>query len=229
MRSAYHRPGVAGAANGYFLDDYTGLIGLRHDFAAVFALAHPLAPTGDSNIFFARLGLGSLSTPSAPARYLCSEPSGRLAWRTLGPVSLGMTRARARSRFVRTVTRGGRYMDFFCLAGIGIRAGYPSPNLLRTLPRRGRAHVRGRVLLLTANRYYSLRGALPGMRLAAVARRLGVGKAFHLGLNSWYLARGGQSRGVLKVRHGKIQEIGIAEKELTSTRAAAWRFLNSFG
>ena len=68
----------------------------------------------------------------------------------------------------------------------------------------------------------------PGALLKKVARRLRVGKGFHVGLNWWYLAPNGSSRGVLKVRHGVIEEIGIANPRLTGTRRAALKFLNSF-
>ena len=84
------------------------------------------------------------------------------------------------------------------------------------------------MLLLTANPYYALRGARPGVRLSAVARHLGVGRGFQVGLNWWYLTPNGNSRGVLKVRHGTIEEIGIADKQLTRSRQATQRFLNSF-
>jgi len=173
---------------------------------------------------------GATGTPPA-GRQACGKPSGRLAGRSLGPVTLGMTRARARRRFARYSTRGRRYMDFFCQAGRnGIRAGYPSPKLLRRLSRAERRRVRGRVVLvLTASRHYALRGVRPGARLAAVARRLAVGKGFHIGLNWWYLAPGGSRRAVLKVRHGIIEEIGIADKQLTNNRRADSRFLRSFG
>ena len=63
---------------------------------------------------------------------------------------------------------------------------------------------------------------------AKVARRLRVGKGFHVGLNWWYLAPNGSSRGVLKVRHGLIEEVGIADRQLTEGRRAARRFLSSF-
>jgi hypothetical protein len=33
---------------------------------------------------------------------------------------------------------------------------------------------------------------------------------------------------VFKVRHGRIQEVGIADKRFTRTRGLAFRFLNSF-
>lgn len=166
---------------------------------------------------------------SPPAPVSCARPSGRLAGRSLGPVTLGMTRAHARKLFVRFSPRTRHYTDFFCPAHNGIRVGYASPALLRGLPHDEQRRVRGRaVLLLTSNRYYALRGVRPGMRLATVARRLRVGRGFHVGLNWWYLAPDGPAHGVLKVRHGEIEEIGIADKRLTDGRRAARRFLSSF-
>lgn len=180
-------------------------------------------PTGTSSVQLC-------STAPQPPRFSCALPSGRLSGQTLGPVTLGMTRARARSRFLRTSTRGRRYMDFFCPNHDGIRVGYPSPKLLRTLSRSARGRVQGRVVLaLTANPHYALRGVRPGARLTAIARRVKIGKGFHVGLNWWYLWSNGSSRGVLKVRRGMIEEVGIADKQLTNSREAALRFLTSFG
>jgi hypothetical protein len=103
-------------------------------------------------------------------------------------------------------------MDFFCLAGSGIRAGY----------RRGRV-----VLALSANRVYALDGIRPGARLRT-ARRLRLGAPFRIGLNSWYLTPGRAVRGVLKVRHGTIEEVGIADGGQVGPRRQARRFLTSF-
>jgi hypothetical protein len=161
--------------------------------------------------------------------FSCARPSGRLAGRSLGPVTLGMTRASTRSRFTSFSQRGRRYMDFFCPANGGIRVGYASPTLLRTLSRSEQRSLRGRaVLVLTSNKHYALRGVHVNTRLAKVARRLRTGKGYHVGLNWWYLAPNGSSRGVLKVRDGVIEEIGIANPRLTRTRRAALKFLESF-
>jgi YVTN family beta-propeller protein len=85
------------------------------------------------------------------------------------------------------------------------------------------------VLALTANPFYTLQGARPGMRLATVAARLTLPKALRIGVNDWYLTPGHTSYGVLKVRHGTIQEIGLASKRLTTGRGAQVRFMLSFG
>jgi hypothetical protein len=186
---------------------------------------------GGANPSALEVMLSSPTVPTAPTAPLsCARPSGRLSGRSLGPVTLGMTRARARSRFASVSTRERRDMDFFCPAHDGIRVGYPSPALLRTVPSSERRRLRNRVVLaLTSNTHYALRGVHPGTRLAAAARRLAVGKGFHIGLNRWYLTPGGPSLGVLKVRHGVIEEIGIADRALTSNRRADRRFLSSFG
>jgi len=120
-------------------------------------------------------------------------------------------------------------MDFFCPTVNGIRVGYPSRALLRTLSPAERARVSGRaVLVLTSNPSSALHGVYPGTRLAVVARRLKVGRGFQIGLNFWYLVPGEAGRGVLKVRHGQIEEVGLADKRLTTSRAASRRFLASF-
>jgi hypothetical protein len=67
-----------------------------------------------------------------------------------------------------------------------------------------------------------------GTRISKVSKKLHVGRRFQVGRNTWYLAPNGSSRGILKVRHGRIQEIGIASRPLTRTRAADRRFLRSF-
>lgn len=78
--------------------------------------------------------------PSGPI-VSCARPSGRPAGLSLGPVSLGMTRSHARSLFLRSSTRGRLYMDFFCTTANGIRTGYASPALLRSLSRAQRRRV----------------------------------------------------------------------------------------
>jgi hypothetical protein len=61
-----------------------------------------------------------------------------------------------------------------------------------------------------------------------VARRLHVGRRFTVGLNTWYFAPRRGANGILKVRHGVIEEIGLANRQLTTGRARQRRFLRSF-
>jgi hypothetical protein len=120
-------------------------------------------------------------------------------------------------------------MDFFCLAGSGIRAGYPTPRLLRTLSSRARRRVRARVvLLLTANRHYALDDIRPGARVIAIRRRLRRAWRDRVGQNTWYVLRRRAAPGILRVARGRVQEIGIADHGLTTSRHAARRLLSSF-
>jgi hypothetical protein len=161
----------------------------------------------------------------------CPRATGHLSGRTLGPVRLGMTRAQARRAFTHRSNRGKRWQDFLtCLTRVGMRVGYASNQLLRTLSPSQRNRVRGRVVLaLTASRSYALRGIRPGATLAAAHRRLGTGAPLHIGLNYWYMAPNGTSTAVLKVRHGTVQEVGIADAQLTKGRKAQLTFMRSFG
>ncbi len=168
------------------------------------------------------------ATPTT-SRRVCPLPSGRLAGARLGPLRLGFTRAHARRLLSRyQVTYNS--MDNFCLSGRwGIRVGYPSPKLLAGLPARQRGALRGRiVLVLSANGYYSLRGVRHGTDVSAAARRLHLEAPLHIGLNWWYVVPGARADGVLKVRRGVVQEVGIADGRLTQNRQAQRRFFTSF-
>lgn len=68
----------------------------------------------------------------------------------------------------------------------------------------------------------------PGATLAAARKHLKLTGPFHIGLNSWYLATHSPTTAVLKVRHGIVQEIGIAGKSLTNNRKAQRKLLRSF-
>ena len=159
----------------------------------------------------------------------CPRATGALNGGRLGPVKLGMTREQARRAFAHSSSRGKKYQDFFCLTPIGVRVGYASPKLLRTLPSKERNRLEGRVVWAsTANEYYALDGIRPGASIAAARSRLKPGRTLHIGVNTWYLAPNGGATAVLKVRHGIVEEIGIAIKSLTTGRKAQLRFMKSF-
>ncbi len=164
-----------------------------------------------------------------PAAMGCPKPTGSLAGTTVGLFPLGGTQDGERkinNRFNRT--QNG--FDNFCLyAGWGIRVGYPSTHLLAKLSSTARTRYAGKaVLALTANPYYALNGVKPGTKLATVAKKLHVAKPFHVGVNFWYFLPGKNATGVLKVRGGVIQEVGLANLALTRTRAQQRTFIRSF-
>ncbi|MGI9185343.1 MAG: CocE/NonD family hydrolase [Solirubrobacteraceae bacterium] len=195
----------------------------------VTVMTSPSAP-GVLSLPISTGSIAGLSTPSV-SRVLpgCPAPTGGLSGATLGLIRLGLTRARAHRAYVHSSDRGQRYKDFFCLAPIGIRVGYGSPTLLRTIRARARARYRDRVVWIsTANPFYSVRGVRPGARVNAAHRRLRLGRPFHVGLNWWYFGHSGATITLLKVRHGRIEEVGIAMRSLTRTRKMQAAFVRSF-
>jgi hypothetical protein len=180
----------------------------------------PSGPTG-SRVPGSGPGSGSGSGSGSGAAG-CPNASGSLSSRRIGPLALGMTRRHARRLLSHFSPRNRRFMDFFCLRPIGIRAAYPSRALERKLKRKERRAVNGRIiLLLTANSRYALRGVRPGARLSEVARRLRVGRPFKVGLNMWYVTPNGAAHGLLKVRHGRIEEVGVVGRGVTPNRRAS--------
>jgi hypothetical protein len=162
----------------------------------------------------------------------CPAASGRLTSRAIGPVRLGMPRSSAHRMF-RWSTGGRRYWDYFCFSPVGTRAGYPSPALLRLLPRKQRKGAAGRIIfILSDNHRYVLRGVHPGMRFTKrLARRLHLGRGFRLGPSSpgtWYVLAGKPSAGLIEVHAGKIQGVGLADPRFIKSRSAELRFLNFF-
>jgi hypothetical protein len=159
----------------------------------------------------------------------CPVATGQLTATTLGPVTLGATRAHARQLIPGYTARNYHTDDFCIYGGSGIRVGYGSPTLLGASASATHPATNGKIVLaLTANPFYALDGARPGARLASAAHRLKLGKVIRLGLNDWYVIPGVTRNGVLKVRHGIIQEIRITNKRVTATRTAQIRLLIGF-
>jgi hypothetical protein len=201
-----------------------------------YTAAVPLAPGRNAVTAVVTTDLGTTATTAETVTYmpralttsqLCPSPTGELTGTTLGPVHLGFTRKHARRMLPRFGARN-YYTDNFCLApGFGIRVGYASVRLLGPVAKHRR--ITGRIVLaLTANRFYSVAGVRPGMRSATAARQLRLGKVIHLGPNYWYVIAANGANDLLKIRHGVVQEVGIANKRLTADRAAQLRLLINF-
>jgi hypothetical protein len=169
-----------------------------------------------------------LLVPPLPAT-ACPVPTGQVTATTLGPVTLGATRGHERRTLPRYTARN-YHTDNYCLYdGSGIRVGYASPKLLGSTTSITHAAIMGRIVLaLTANPCYTIDDIRHGTPLASAARHLHLAPAIHTGRNHWYIIPGTTSNLVLKVRHGVINEIGIATKSLTSTRSAQRALLISF-
>jgi hypothetical protein len=159
----------------------------------------------------------------------CPPATGALSGTTLGLVRLGMTSKQAHRAYAHSSTRGFDFKDFFCLTPQGVRVGYGSPKLLKTLPAGERAKFAGRVVWAsTSNARYAVNGIRAGAALALAKEQLPHGYQFRLGLNDWYLARAAGVTAVLKVRHGLIEEIGLADQQLTGSHDADRELMASF-
>jgi 6-phosphogluconolactonase (cycloisomerase 2 family) len=168
----------------------------------------------------------SAPTPT-PTPSSCVAPSGQLAGTHLGPISLGMTRVTARQ----TITQSkplNNFTDNLCLAGgYGIRVGYATRAMTPSAQLASR--LNGRIVFATsANPYYSLRGAQIGMRITALPAGLHLEPAIHIGPNTWYVATGHSETEVIKARDGVVQEVGILNHQMTTTRAGQIRLLRNF-
>jgi 6-phosphogluconolactonase len=159
----------------------------------------------------------------------CPAATGRVSGTGIGQIKLGMTRAQARRAYSHSSDKAATYNDFFCLTPIGIRAGYASPKLLDGLSAGQRRKLQGRVVWAsTASAYYDISGVRVGATIAAAGRELKLEQPFQTGGGSFYLVPDGAATAILKVHDGIVEEIGIADKQVTSGRAAQRRFLTSF-
>ena len=161
--------------------------------------------------------------------YHCPAAAGAITGSTVGVFSIGMTQTQARQTLEHYNVTKNKFDNFCLFAGWGIRLGYPSPALLKLIASSQRAQYSGHVVLaLTANPFYALNGARPGMSITSLTKRLHAGKPFHVGSNNWYFVPAGSETGVLKIRRGVIQEVGLASLALTKTRALQRVFIKSF-
>ena len=167
-------------------------------------------------------------TASKPV-YHCPAPAGSVGGETVGVFTIGMSQQQARLTLEHFNVTQNKFDNFCLYQGWGIRLGYPTSALLSTVPAADRATYAGHVVLgLTANPFYSLGGVHPGTTIKDAAKLLHLSKVFHVGSNDWYFAVGGAETGVLKVRNGVVQEVGLASLALTKTRAEQRVFINSF-
>jgi hypothetical protein len=73
-----------------------------------------------------------------------------------------------------------------------------------------------------------LSGLRKGSRTSTVRRRLHGEQRYRVGPYEWYLAASRQARIVVKVRRGKVIEMGLADLRLTRDKRLVARFLHAF-
>lgn len=177
---------------------------------------------------------GSASAPSqgvlvASGSTKCPRPTGSLSGLKIGVLRIGMTKTQARKTLKIFKVTKNRFDNFCLFAGWGIRVAYPTPSLLKTVSPHVARGLKNRIAIaLTANPFYAFKGVRPGTAVASVIRRLHLGKPFHVGSNEWYFSPAKPANGLLKVRGGIIQEVGLATRALSGSRHAQSRLLRAF-
>jgi hypothetical protein len=85
-------------------------------------------------------------------------------------------------------------------------------------------------LVLTSIKTDKPDGLAPGAKLTAPKiKRLKLGAAVKRGAIDWYFRAGGTSTAVFTVKHGRIQEVGIAKRALTATASGQVHFVAGLG
>jgi hypothetical protein len=84
------------------------------------------------------------------------------------------------------------------------------------------------VLLLGDSPFASARGIGPGTKVTALRRRLRGERALRVAGAVWYLADGANTRLVFRTRRSRVVAVGLADRRLTATPAAARRLLTSW-
>ena len=175
------------------------------------------------------LAVKLVDCPAPPPRFACPRAAGTITARALGALRLGMSRVQARRKLIAEADRARPDEDFFCLTPIGIRAGYAPARLLGGLPARARRALLGRVVWIsTANPFYADAGVRPGAAIVPARRRLKLGGVLRVGVNDWYFAARRGRVVVIKARHGRVDEIGIADPRVSATRRLQEAFLRVF-
>jgi hypothetical protein len=168
---------------------------------------------------------GGLISPSG-----CLNTEATLSGTQLGPAKLGRKLAEQRAIFQGANKQTRANLDRYCAEGGGnFRIGYPTPRLMATLSTALQRKVKDRVVIvLTSSKRFSLGGIKVGDATAAARGKLSGERAFRVGSNTWYVAKRGKARLLVKTKKGRVGEIGIGDPRLSSTPQATKRFLNAW-
>ena len=213
-----------GGANAYSEDQLAAI-------ARTFAHNDPREPDGATGRLRDRNVELIVADPRAGAGAgLCALAGKRVAGKQVDRARLGRRRDANRRPYPPTsLLRGRGPVDRFCIVGGGrVRVGYAGSGLLRGLTRGERRRVAGRaVLALSSSGAHRLRGLRKGSKASTVRKRLVGERRYRLGRDVWYLAWGRSARVVVRVRGGRVVELGLADLRLTLKKTAR-RFLRGF-
>ncbi len=110
-----------------------------------------------------------------------------------------------------------------------MRIGYPTRRLSSKISKRSRKRIRRKaVLAISSSKRFRVGKVRTGMRLPALRERLRGERRYRVGRSVWFTARGERSRLLFRTQKGKVREVGLADKALTSTKLGTQRFLRAW-
>ena len=210
--------------------DYLGDAGHRTSHASTSVSA--TATTTTTTPTTTTTAITTTTTAPTPARTTAPtvfpQDTGGQSGTHLGALSLGMTRTAADLADPFTRLWALPNQTDFRFTPVGIRVGYASRTLLRTIPTSQREALANRVIWIsTSAPRYRVDGIRVGATVARVERVIANCNRFTVGENDWYLGGDGSVTAIFKARNGLVQEVGIVSKRLTLTRTAQFRYLTS--
>ncbi len=167
----------------------------------------------------------------AVAAVNCLPTRGGVKPRAVGKARLGRTRVRQRRALggvKRLKSRKG--IDRYCVrGGGGMRVGYPTKRLSSKISQRSRKRVRRKAILaITSSRRFRVSKVRVGTSVRVLRKRLRGERRYRVGRNVWFTARGKKSRLLFSTRGGKVRQLGLGDRGLTSTRRGTQRFLRAW-
>ena len=151
---------------------------------------------------------------------------------SLAGAKLGRSRKSQRRRLKVSRLRRGRRagLDRYCVRGGGVlRVGYPTKRFNGKVSRRTRKRYKSKAIFaVTSSKRFRINRLRVGARVRTLRKRLRGERSFKVGRIRWYTVPGRRSRLIFSTRKGKIREVGLASKRLTSTRRGTVRLLRAW-
>ncbi|MDQ3433229.1 MAG: hypothetical protein M3481_00855, partial [Actinomycetota bacterium] len=175
-------------------------------------------------------GEGPGSGPGSSRRN-CIAARGGVKPRSLGKARLGRTRTSQRRALGAKRLKSHRGIDRYCVRGGGqMRIGYPTRRLSSKISNRSRKRIRRKaVLAISSSKRFRVGKVRTGMRLPALRERLRGERRYRVGRSVWFTARGERSRLLFRTQKGRVRDVGLGDRALTSTRRGTQRFLRAWG
>jgi len=167
---------------------------------------------------------------AATGKRECLPAKGGVKARALGKARLGRAQKRQRRALGATRLKSRKGIDRYCVrGGGGMRIGYPTKRLSSKVSKRSRKRIRSRsVLAITSSRRFRVGKVRVGTGVRALRERLRGEKRHRVGRSVWFTARGKKSRLLFRAQKGKVRELGLGDKALTSTARGTQRFLRAW-